>query len=149
LPEPVDPGTRLVDLVARAAEEKKGSQILRIAVGEVSVLADYFVIITGQSRPQVRAIANSIAESAYIENFTLRHAEGLGDSSWILQDFGFVIVHIFLPQERQFYQLEAFWGHAPRAIWVPGEAGHWEPYTQRLELLNDFDEAEDLEEEFV
>jgi ribosome-associated protein len=126
---------KLVNVIAVAADEKKGLNIIRIAVGEVSVIADYFVIITGQSRTQVRAIAGSIAESAFIENYTLRHLEGMGDASWILQDFSDVIVHVFLDQERGFYQLEAFWGHAPRDLWVSGEpgiSGHWEPWASTI-----------------
>jgi ribosome-associated protein len=116
----------LVDIIALAADEKKGSEIVRIAVGEVSVLADYFILITGQSRTQVRSIAVSIADSTRLEGKIPLHLEGMGDASWILQDFGDVIVHVFLAQERQFYQLEAFWGHALREVYVPGPEPTWQ-----------------------
>ncbi|WP_218081532.1 ribosome silencing factor [Anthocerotibacter panamensis] len=120
---------KLVELIAQAADEKKGTDIVRIALGQVSVLADYFVLITGQSRAQVRAIAGSIADMAKLHDRVALHIEGMGDASWILQDFGDVIVHTFLPQERGFYQLEAFWGHAPRQIYVPGPPPSWEDWV--------------------
>ncbi|WP_287128715.1 ribosome silencing factor [Candidatus Cyanaurora vandensis] len=117
---------KLVERVAQAADEKKGLDIVRIAVGEVSVLADYFVLITGQSRTQVRAIAAGIVDEIKLEDRIPRHLEGLGDASWVLQDFGDVIVHVFLAQEREFYRLEAFWGHAPRHRYAAEPTPHWE-----------------------
>ena len=99
--------------VAQAADDRKGDDILILQVGEVSYLADYFVIVTGFSRVQVRAISKSIEHK--VETVWGRlplRVEGQGEGSWILQDYGEVIVHILLPQEREFYNLEAFWGHA-------------------------------------
>ena len=99
--------------LARAADERKGADIRILKVEEVSFIADYFVIATGFSTAQVRAIARSMNDVA-ASDFD-RHpvrTEGQGDSSWILQDYGEIIVHIFLPDERDYYDLEAFWGHA-------------------------------------
>ncbi|HBB32753.1 MAG TPA: ribosome silencing factor [Cyanobacteria bacterium UBA8803] len=99
--------------IARAADDRKGDNIKVLGVAEVSYLADYFVIITGFSRVQVRAISQWIehqVESVW-QRLPLR-TEGKADSSWILQDYGDVIVHIMLPHEREFYNLEAFWSHA-------------------------------------
>lgn len=99
--------------IAQAADDRKGNDILILQVGEVSYLADYFVIVTGFSRVQVRAISQSIEQKVETmwERRPLR-VEGQAEGSWILQDYGEVIVHILLPQEREFYNLEAFWGHA-------------------------------------
>lgn len=99
--------------IAQAADDRKGDEILILQVGEVSYLADYFVIVTGFSRAQVRAICQSIEQKVETmwERLPLR-VEGQSEGSWILQDYGEVIVHILLPQEREFYNLEAFWGHA-------------------------------------
>ena len=99
--------------IAEAADDRKGGDIIILSVSEVSYLADYFVIVTGFSRAQVRAISQAIEEKVDKEwqRPPLR-VEGQSESSWILQDFGEVIVHILLPQEREFYNLEAFWGHA-------------------------------------
>jgi len=99
--------------LARAADERKGDNIRILKVEEVSFIADYFVIATGFSAAQVRAIARSMNDVA-ISDFD-RHplrTEGQGDSSWILQDYGEIIAHIFMPDERDYYDLEAFWGHA-------------------------------------
>ncbi len=101
--------------IAQAAEDRKGSDITVLKVTEVSFLTDYFVIITGFSRTQVKAIAEAIEEKVYQTHQQVpRQTEGKQDGNWILQDFGDVIVHIFLPEEREFYNLEAFWGHAER-----------------------------------
>lgn len=98
---------------ARAAEDRKGADIVVLRVSEVSYLADYFVIVTGFSKAQVRAIANAIEDKVAVEwqSRPLR-TEGQGEGSWLLQDYGSVIIHIMLPTEREFYNLEAFWGHA-------------------------------------
>ncbi|UBF28414.1 ribosome silencing factor [Kovacikia minuta CCNUW1] len=110
-----DSSLRLALAIAHAAEERKGADITLLRVTEVSSLADYFVIVTGFSKVQVRAIARAIEES--VEQNLLKtpiRQEGQAEGSWILQDYGDVIVHILMPQERDFYGLEAFWGHAER-----------------------------------
>lgn len=112
--EPVDEATLKFALaLARAADERKGADIRVLKVEEVSFIADYFIIATGFSSAQVRAIARSITDIAATEfdRHPIR-TEGQGESSWILQDYGEVIVHIFMPEARDYYDLEAFWGHA-------------------------------------
>ncbi|MDJ0509834.1 MAG: ribosome silencing factor [Crocosphaera sp.] len=105
----------LATTIAQAADDRKASDIVLLKVTEVSYLTDYFVIITGFSRTQVKAIAEAIEEKVYQTYHQVpRQTEGKKDGNWILQDFGDVIVHIFLPEEREFYNLEAFWGHAER-----------------------------------
>ena len=86
-----------------------------LRVSEVCYLADYFAIVTGFSNVQVRAISQAIADQveAEWERLPLR-IEGQSDASWVVMDYGDVIVHILKPQEREFYNLEAFWGHAER-----------------------------------
>ncbi|EAZ91711.1 ribosome silencing factor [Crocosphaera chwakensis] len=101
--------------IAQAADDRKASDITILKVTEVSYLTDYFVIVTGFSRTQVKAIADAIEEKVYQTHQQVpKQTEGKNDGNWILQDFGDVIVHIFLPEEREFYNLEAFWGHAER-----------------------------------
>lgn len=105
----------LAATIAAAAGERKAGDILVLRVADVSYLADYFVIMTGYSRVQVRAIAAAIEDKVKVEWQRLPlHTEGKADSSWILLDYGEVIVHIMMPAEREFYNLEAFWGHAER-----------------------------------
>lgn len=105
--------------IAEAADDKKGADLVILKVNEVSYLADYFVIVTGFSKAQVRAIADAV-EAKVAETFNhypIRMA-GKSEGSWILQDYGEVILHIFMPQEREYYNLEAFWGHAQRIEYI-------------------------------
>jgi ribosome-associated protein len=117
---PVDSSYALARVIAEAADERKGGDIVLLKVGDVSVLADYFVIVSGFSKVQVRAIASSVRDKVE-EAFNLRplRSEGLTDGAWALLDYGDVIVHALLPQERDYYDLEAFWGHAERIEFAP------------------------------
>ena len=101
--------------IAEAAFEKKAADIVLLKVSDVSYLADYFLVITGFSRTQLNAISESI-ESCLEETYNLQpiRVSGKKEGGWIVQDYGDVIVHTFLPEEREYYNLEAFWGHAER-----------------------------------
>jgi ribosome-associated protein len=105
----------LVRVIAQAADERKGSDIVLLRVAEVSTLADYFVIVSGFSKVQVRAITRSIEEK--VEETLQRRpvrSEGMAEGTWVLLDYGDVVAHVLMPHEREFYNLEAFWGHAER-----------------------------------
>ena len=105
--------------IADAAEDKKAEDIVILDVSEVSYLADYFVLITGFSGTQLKAIAESI--DARVEEKYNRlpvRVSGKREGNWIVQDYEDVIVHIFLPEEREYYNLEAFWGHAERIEYI-------------------------------
>jgi len=101
--------------IAAAASDRKAGEIILLKVTEVSYLADYFVMVTGYSRVQVRAIAQAIEDKVteICHRRPLR-SEGKAEGSWVVQDYGEVIVHTMLPKEREFYNLEAFWGHGER-----------------------------------
>jgi ribosome-associated protein len=121
---PVDEAAKALALaIAEAADDRKAGNITILQTGDISYLADYFVIITGFSNVQVRAIANSIEGTiqTQFERLPLR-TEGAREGRWVLQDYGDVIVHIFLPDDREYYDLEAFWGHAERIEFVPAPA---------------------------
>jgi ribosome-associated protein len=110
-----DPIWKLVATIAQAAEDRKGSDIVVLRVSEVSYLADYFVFVTGFSRVQVRAISQGIQEKVEHQlQRRPRRTEGESEGTWVLVDYGDAIVHILMPREREFYNLEAFWGHAER-----------------------------------
>jgi ribosome-associated protein len=83
-----------------------------INIGEVSTLADYLLIVTGFSKVQLRAISDSVADKLEeeLDRRPLR-TEGHNKGGWILLDYGDLIVHILMPELREFYSLEAFWGH--------------------------------------
>jgi ribosome-associated protein len=101
--------------IARAADDKKAAEIVLLHVAEVSYLADYFVIVTGFSKVQLKAISDAI-ETQIEEQYQKlpQHSSGKSEGGWLVQDYGDVIVHIFLPEEREYYNLETFWGHAER-----------------------------------
>jgi ribosome-associated protein len=109
--------------IAEAALDRKAVEIILLDVAEVSYLSDYFVMMTGYSKVQVRAIAEAIEGQVEIDwqRRPLR-TEGKAEGTWVLQDYGDVIVHIMMPREREFYNLEAFWGHAER-IFIPNSHG--------------------------
>ncbi len=101
--------------LAEAADDRKGADILILNVQDVCFLTDYFVIVTGFSRTQVRALSDSMKKAT--EEHCHRsptHSEGQSDSNWIVLDYGDAIAHIMMPEAREFYSLEAFWGHAER-----------------------------------
>jgi len=102
-------------IAARAANEKKASDIMAIEVAELLVVTDYFVIATGNTPIQVRAIADEI-EDRLREEAGIKPIgrEGVSEGKWVLLDFADLVVHVFQPQERDFYRLEKLWGDAPR-----------------------------------
>ena len=95
-----------------ALEEKKATEIRVIDISEVSVLADYFIIANGSNRPQMQAMSDEVSEKmekAGAAGAVLKQVEGYDNASWILMDFGDVIVHIFGEQDRLLYDLERIW----------------------------------------
>lgn len=123
-----DEARKLAITIAEAASDRKAGEILLLRVGDVSYLADYFVVMTGYSRVQVRAIAEAIEEQVAtdLQRNPLRTA-GKAEGSWVLQDYGEVIVHIMMPKEREFYNLEAFWSHAERLELPTADDGGGKP----------------------
>lgn len=114
--------------IAEAASDRKAGDILLLMVADVSYLADYFVVITGYSRAQVRAIAEAVEQ--LVESEWQRRplqTEGKAEGSWVLLDYGAVIVHIMMPREREFYNLEAFWGHGSRIEYPTSVDGGGKP----------------------
>lgn len=110
-----DQSYQMAQAAAIAADDRKGENIVLLAIGEVSTLAEYFVIVTGLSKAQVRAIAGTVQEAIEIEfGRKPRNIAGEQDATWILLDYGDLIFHAMMSKEREYYDLEAFWGHAPK-----------------------------------
>ena len=109
-------------LAADACDDRKAVDILLIRVDEVSSIADWFVIATGLSDVQVRAIARSVEDRLELEagRMPLRK-EGQSEGRWVLLDYGEVIVHALTPAERSYYDLEAFWGHGETVPFLSSE----------------------------
>lgn len=96
-----------------AALDKKGESYEEIDVAGRTILADTFVLVTGRSKIQTRAIADSIAEKVKASGHPVLRTEGYSDGGWILLDLGETVVHIFTPEEREFYNLERLWTLTP------------------------------------
>lgn len=101
-------------IAARAADEKKATDILVQDVRELVSITDYFVIVTAANSRQVDAIIDEI-EEALREQAQCRpnHTEDSRDGSWSLLDYGDVVVHVFMPEAREYYRLEELWNDAP------------------------------------
>ena len=95
-----------------AASDKQASDILLLDARGVCSFADYFVICSGDSDRQIEAIRDEVGHMLKREGILPRHYEGTVDSGWLLIDFGDVIVHIFAPFEREYYQLDELWSQA-------------------------------------
>lgn len=92
-----------------ALNDKKGEDIKIIDITGVSVLADYFIIATGNSDSQVNALVDNVEEELHKAGFPLKQREGRSSGIWVLLDFGDIIVHVFDRENRLFYDLERIW----------------------------------------
>ncbi len=102
-------------IAAEAASDKKATDIVVINVGNLLVVTDYFVIVSGNTNIQVRAIADEVEEQLR-ERGGIKPIgrEGEDEAKWLLLDYGDLVIHVFQPEERDFYRLERLWGDAPR-----------------------------------
>jgi ribosome-associated protein len=106
---------QLALLAAEAAGDKKASDIVALDVSQLLVITEYFVIATGRTNIQVRAIADEVEEQLRLKaGVKPLGREGAGEDKWVLLDYGDMVVHVFQPEERDFYRLERLWGDAPR-----------------------------------
>ena len=99
----------MAQIACKAIDDKKGQDIKIIDILNVSVIADYFVIASGTNSNQVQAIVDNVEEQLGRAGFEAKQIEGNRNSSWILMDYGDVIVHVFDEENRLFYDLERIW----------------------------------------
>jgi ribosome-associated protein len=110
-----------VRLVVEAAQSKKAGGIAVLDLQGLEAFTDYFVICTGYSTPQMKAICDEVEEVLYREmKRTPEHREGHRSAEWALLDFGSIIVHVFGEQARRYYDLERLWRAAPSLV-LPDE----------------------------
>ena len=111
---------QLVGEIARYAVEKKAGDVVELDLRGVLDYTDYFLVCSGNTNRQTKAIHDAIFEGLKHEHNTLpRRVEGASRASWILMDYLDVVVHIFTPETRAYYRLEQLWGEAP--VRVAGE----------------------------
>ena len=94
------------------ASEKQATDILLLDTRDIATFADYFVICSGESEPQIRAIMEEVSHALKKEGVLPGHTEGTLDSGWVLLDYGDVVVHVFSKEERDYYQLDKLWSEA-------------------------------------
>ena len=102
-------GKEMARIAYSALDEKKGEDIKIIDIGDVSVIADYFIIANGSNESQVRALVDSVETELNKAGYFVKQIEGYGLGNWVLLDFGDIIVHVFDKENRLFYDLERIW----------------------------------------
>jgi ribosome-associated protein len=119
-----DPSERWAILAAQAASSKKGTDPVVLAVGDVLSITDFFVIVSGTNPRQVRTIADEVEEQVRDAGgpSPLR-VEGLDDLHWVLVDYGEFVVHVFLQETREYYELERLWADVPAVEWEESTVG--------------------------
>ncbi len=103
---------------ARFSDSKKGEEIVVLDLTKTSTVSDYFVIVSGQSEPHLKAIRNEIEGKLKEKGVTPRGIDGFPQSQWVVMDYTDVLVHVFAREQREFYSLERLWGDSPRLDWT-------------------------------
>jgi len=104
--------TALARILAEAASEAKAEEVVVLDIHNLTIIADLFVICTGDNERMLRAISRQVSEATDKVGVDPRRTEGVPEAGWILIDYGDVVVHIFGKAERQFYRLEEVWSGA-------------------------------------
>lgn len=95
------------------AQSKKAEDVVLMDLRRVTNITEFFVVCTARSDAQLRAVADGITEGLAAQKHKVWHAEGYGQNSWVLLDYVDFVVHVFLPDTREYYALERLWGDAP------------------------------------
>jgi ribosome-associated protein len=106
----------------RAALDKKASDVVVLDLRDTPAFTDFFILCSGLSQRQVKAIADAVEEALRAAKIRPAHIEGYDRAEWVLMDFFSFIVHVFTPQTREFYGLERLWGEAERIEIEPPRA---------------------------
>lgn len=112
-----DRGRKLAIEAARIAHDRNCTDVVVLDLREQSPVTDYYVIATGTSDRQVRAVGDEIAQAGKKMGDPVWHVAGLESAQWVLLDFVNVVVHLFDAEHRLYYDLELLWGDAPRVRW--------------------------------
>ena len=113
--EPVEAARESVEI----ATDRQAADVVLLDIRKLTSFADFFVICSVDSPRQASAIAKALEDTLREKGVRLRHREGSDASGWVLMDFSDLIVHIFTPEQRDYYDLEAAWAKAPQLVRVP------------------------------
>ena len=103
------PSRELAEIAVKALDSKKGKEIRLIRIDKITTLAEYFVICTGTSNTQINALGDEVEKELTLADEEPLHREGYRGGTWVLLDYGCVVVHIFNDEARKFYSLEHLW----------------------------------------
>jgi len=112
---------RILEALAEAIHERHGFRVVALDMSAVPLTMEAFLIASAENRIQAKAIADHVERTARGLGFRRHHLEGYEDGSWILLDFIDLVVHIFLPSTREYYDLEMLWSDVPRIEYDDGE----------------------------
>lgn len=104
--------TEILKVITDACLDKKGTDVKVLDLRGLCCFTDYFILVTGNNKSQVQAIADNVNEAMAKAGISLKSTEGYDNASWILQDYSDYVVHVFLPETREFYNLERIWRDA-------------------------------------
>jgi ribosome-associated protein len=111
-----------VRAICACLHDKKAQDILALHVADKTIVADWFILCSGRSGTQVKALCDELEEKAPSLDLSCRRREGYAEGRWIVLDFGIILVHIFHPEERVFYHLERLWDDGRNLIRYPEES---------------------------
>lgn len=103
--------TQEVSTIVNALDDKKGMDIQVLKIGDLSIVAEYFVLATGNSNTHVHALADEVEDAMSKKGVEPFHVEGRS-TGWMVLDYGSTVVHVFQPESRQYYNLERLWADA-------------------------------------
>ena len=103
------PARELAEIAVKALDSKKGKDIKLIRIDKITTLAEYFVICTGTSNTQINALCDAVEKELSEKGEEPLHREGYRGGTWVLLDYGCVVVHVFNDEARKFYSLEHLW----------------------------------------
>jgi ribosome-associated protein len=116
--EPAESSEDRARIAARAADDKQGNDILVLDVGDIIGIVEFFVVTSANNTRLVRAIVDEVEKQIFEQTGVKpRAVEGLDDLTWVLVDYGDIVVHVFLDETREFYGLERLWTDAGRVAW--------------------------------
>ncbi len=101
------------ELFVRTADDRQAKEMALLDLRELTVMTDYFFICSGNSTTHIRTIVDKIKESMKHAGMGGIRTEGYDAAQWVLMDYGDVVVHVMSPEQREYYNLEEFWGEAP------------------------------------
>ncbi len=102
----------ILKIIKKAIDDKKGEDIKILDIQKLCVICDYFVITHGYNQPQVEAITDNIIDELTKLGISPKRVEGQKNSGWILLDYGDIVIHVFMNDQRSFYELERIWKDA-------------------------------------